>query len=290
MLKHIVHLLVLSIAVANLGTLAHAQTDLKGVTGGAGQTGSTGQTGAGQVGETDSPVLAGSVYQKAATALTMMFGLAVLLESAFALIFSWRVFLTYFSVSGVKTIIMFIVSWLVVAQFHMDILNSLVGAFNDEHRKSEALSKVITAMILAGGSTAVNNVMLALGLRSLKKDDLTPPKPPPDKAWVAVVVHRQNAVGDISVKLQDLGPASAIPNAPAAIAGTVGKLPSLKELLFRNANRFPQNGGHTVVPGNAYKIAVEGRDNQGKAVTAVPPFDDVYVFAPGAIVNFEVTL
>jgi hypothetical protein len=47
-----------------------------------------------------------SIYGKSGAALTMLFVIAVLLESAFAVIFEWRVFLAYFSVRGIKPIIM----------------------------------------------------------------------------------------------------------------------------------------------------------------------------------------
>ena len=46
--------------------------------------------------------------------------MAVLLENAFSIIFNWRVFLTYFSLRGMKTLVMIIVSFIVVAVFNID--------------------------------------------------------------------------------------------------------------------------------------------------------------------------
>lgn len=51
-----------------------------------------------------------ALYEKSLAALTMLLVLAVLLENAFSVIFNWRVFLTYFSLRGVKTIVMVTVS------------------------------------------------------------------------------------------------------------------------------------------------------------------------------------
>src|SRR5262245_36833597 len=46
-----------------------------------------------------------AIYKSSLAALTMLFVVAVLVESALNPIFNWRVFLTYFSSTGVKTII-----------------------------------------------------------------------------------------------------------------------------------------------------------------------------------------
>ena len=69
------------------------------------------------------------IYEPSLKALTMLFVIAVLLESAFALLFSWRVFLTYCSVSGVKTIVMLFIAWVVVYSYDVDILASLINVY-----------------------------------------------------------------------------------------------------------------------------------------------------------------
>src|SRR6516164_453340 len=58
--------------------------------------------------------LSDMVYSSSVSVLTMLFVVALLLESAFSVIFNWRVFLTYFSTRGVKTIIMITISLIIV--------------------------------------------------------------------------------------------------------------------------------------------------------------------------------
>jgi hypothetical protein len=225
------------------------------------------------------------IYEKSLAALTMLFVIAVLLESAFALLFSWRVFLTYFSVTGVKTIVMLLIAWIVVYAFDVDILASLINVYREKPTQSLPVSKLITAMILAGGSTAVNKIFVAVGLRSIP---VPPPdvKPPETKAWVAVMVKQKVSTGRIHVGLKDSGVAGATD--PTPIAGTAcAGAPNLFALLFRNRNRFPANGGYEVIPGHLYEVSVSGEDSTGasKSVTV-----GKFVFANRAIVDFDVTL
>jgi len=88
---------------------------------------------------------------------------------------------------------------------------------------------------------------------------------------------------------REIGPAAGAATAPAAIAGTITfRRQSLGDLLFRRPNRFPQNGGHVVTPGVVYAMTVEGKNEQGTSLKALD--GEQYVFAPGAIVDFAVSL
>ncbi|MGH6880777.1 MAG: hypothetical protein ACREFM_07655, partial [Hypericibacter sp.] len=198
------------------------------------------------------------IYTKSLAALTVLFVVAVLLENAFSVLFNWRVFLAYFDRRGVKTIIMVIVSLIIVNAFSLDVMASLLSAYMKDPVSSGPVSKFVTALILAGGSAGVYNIMYALGYRSERRDEL-PAKPPADKAWVAVRVKRVTAKGPVYVKLRDLGAVDA--TSPVPIAGTITfQHQALTELLLRNVNRFPQNGGYVVEPGKVYAISVEGTD------------------------------
>ena len=228
-------------------------------------------------------------YEKYFEQLTGLFVMAVLLENAFALIFNWRVFLAYFSRTGTKTVVMFAVSLLVVWVLDVDIVAKLVSAYNGELQPSRILSKCITALILAGGSAGVSNIMRALGFRSENRETELNAKAPEDQAWVAVQVTRKNAVGDFQVKIKEIGSAASLPNAPAPIAGTIrAKRPSLLSLIARGSNRFPQNGGYVLKPNVVYEITVEGTDANKTPLTALN--ETTLVFAPRAIVDFTVSL
>lgn len=229
------------------------------------------------------------IYKESLAALTILFVVAVLLESAFAVIFNWRVFLAYFSRSGVKTIVMIVVSVIVVNGFNLDIVSSLLEAYQSSPQPSGPLSQFITALVLAGGSAGVYNIMRTLGYRSEKPESEVSPKPPADKAWVAIRIKRENAVGDVRVKIRETTDKAADPNAPAPIAGTITfRRQSLGDLLIRRTDRFPQNGGYVLKPDIVYAIAVEGKDASGSPVQALD--GEEYVFAPGAIVDFNITL
>lgn len=229
-------------------------------------------------------------YEKYFEQLTGLFVMAVLLENAFALIFNWRVFLAYFSRTGTKTIVMVVISFLVVYALDVDIVAKLVSAYKGgQSQPSIFLSQCITALILAGGSAGVSNIMRTLGFRSENRDAELNPKAPEDQAWVAVQVTRINAVGNFQVTIKDMGSAAALANAPAPIAGTIrAKRPSLLSLIARGSNRFPQNGGCVLKPNVGYEIKVEGTDAQQKPITAV--IATTVVFAPRAVVDFTVSL
>jgi hypothetical protein len=232
------------------------------------------------------------LYQAVARGLTMLFILAVLLENAFATIFNWRLFLTYFSVRGVKTIVMIAVSLVIVLLFEIDIVDDLVEAYHPDTVDINAgvLSIPITALILAGGSSAVNNVMRALGLRERTEEPVVTP-PPDNRAFVAVWVKRKEAVGEILVQVRDLGPAANPATDPIPIAGVVGaRLPSPAQVLLRNRDRFPPNGGYTLTSNVIYEFAVEGRKADGTVVTVAALQGRKFVFASRAIVDIEVTL
>jgi hypothetical protein len=235
------------------------------------------------------------IYNKSLAALTMLFVIAVLLENAFAVIFNWRVFLAYLSLRGVKTIVMIVSSLLVVYTFHLDVMASLIAAYKspssgspiDPDLISGPVSRFITALILSGGSAGVNRIMTALGFRSPRTQDEVAPRPPANRAWVAIRVIRQEAVSEVFVRIREIGPADA--NSPAPMAGVITfKRAGLSALLFPNTNRFPQSGGYTVLPNVVYSICVESKDVGGTIVRALD--NQNYVFAVGAIVDFLVVL
>jgi len=226
------------------------------------------------------------IYARSAVALTMLFVLAVLLENAFSVIFNWRVFLTFFSLGGVKTIIMIAISYALVVGCRIDIVAALIKAYTDNASIGSFPTRFITALILAGGSAGVYNIMRGLGYRSGDREEIVNPRPPKDKAWVAVWATRKDSEGEIFVTVRKIG--AADDKSPAPIAGMIQmRRPSLIELILRNRNRFPQNGGYTVAPKTVYEITVESKDREGHPIKRL---GEQYVFAEGAIVDFNVVL
>ncbi len=249
--------------------------------------------------------LSNLVYTASAKSLTMLFVTAVVLESAFAVIFNWRVFLAYFDTKGVKTIVMIVISAIVVFYFKLDVFASLMAAFslpnssadaatvaaslqNEVTNTSDTLSKLITALVLAGGSSGVHNMMYALGFRS-NRDTETTTKPAQDEAWISVSVTCRTVDGPVQVSVQKI---DAAPDgiAPFALAGSVKfRRPALKELLMRNLNRFPQNGGYVVEPDKTYAIQAVG-DKRGDSSVQVASPPRYYKFAPRAVVDLDIVI
>jgi hypothetical protein len=227
------------------------------------------------------------IYDRSLAALTILFVAAILIENALATLFNWRVFLTYFSLRGVRTIIAIAVSLIVVWTFDLDVVVQLFNAYRSAPSDSTLASQVLTALILAGGSSGVHNFMAALGYRDRGREQAVTPQVEATEAWVAIRVERQKAVGPVEIQITEV---EAPDPPPGAIAGTVGfRRPSLGELLFRNTNRFPPNGGYVVEPGKVYRIDIVGHDAKNARLPD-PLSGRMLRFAPGAIVDFEVTL
>lgn len=228
------------------------------------------------------------IYSKSLAALTMLLVLAILLENALAVIFNWRLFLTYFSAKGTRTLIMIAAAWLLVAGLHIDIIASLMDVYLETAVRSGVETQFLTALILAGGSSGVYSIMKVLGYRQDVPQDVIAPKPPPTKAWLAVRTRRVNARGPILVKVKEVTPLPK--DVPSPIAGVVGggRVP-LGDIFFRNPNRFPQSGGYTLDANKLYEVTVEGEDGNGQPIVK-PDGNRLYVFAPGAIVDLEVNI
>jgi hypothetical protein len=229
------------------------------------------------------------IYKDSLAALTMLFVLAVLLESALTVIFNWRLYLVIFNSRGVKTLIMLIFAWVAVDQLGIDIMADLLGSYIEPGPESQPLTKFITALILAGGSAGVNNLMVTLGYRNASASERKVPKPLPTQAWVSIRVARNKVQGPIFIRINKTTPAPQ--TTPIALAGTITQLPLWRKIVgvfFRNPNYFPQSGGYVVETGKAYDIQVEGMDEHGKKVPG--SINGVYSFAPGAIVDLDVTL
>ncbi|QDL94587.1 hypothetical protein FDP22_22190 (plasmid) [Paroceanicella profunda] len=228
-----------------------------------------------------------AMMAQAGQALVLLFVLALLLESALTLLFDWRVFLAYFDRKGWKTPIAFAVAWLMVWKFDLDVVASLIAIYRKADAVSGPVSGALTALILAGGSAGVNRLMRGLGFRSSHRAEEVAPSPPGTRAWVSVRVTRSHSTGPVAVTVSEVPDGTP---EPAAIAGTVGtRPPGLRQLMFRDPNRFPGSGGYAVEAGPVYRIGVLGQDAQGTPLPD-PLAGRSFRFAPGAIVDIEVTL
>lgn len=226
----------------------------------------------------------GKVYEESARAIFLLFVLAVILESALALLFNWRPFVETLVPRAVKPLVAFVVAYIFVRQFDMDVVSSLIGSLNNVPQEPSIAGQILTAMVIAGGSSGVNNLLTALGFRAVRTPENATTKVPPDKAWLAVRALRGNAVGDLFVFV---GP----PGGGLSLLGVIkgrSKPGSLRAMFLSDNGRLPSYGGYTVQPGQEYVIEVRGKDAEGRPL--VPETFGPLRFAKGSLVDIDVKL
>lgn len=224
-----------------------------------------------------------------------LFVVATLLESALTTLFTWRVYREFFNGRAVKTLVMVGMGYAIVRTFHYDVMASIITAAGGKGDEGQGLSQFLSALVLAGGSAAVNQLFTALGLRPPVSPE-TPPSqrlPPPKQAWVSVRIIRDNALGEVKIGWSVVqNPTDEQKNAPA-MAGVVGQTRGfwtrLRELFFADPLRWPSYGGHTVnADDTVYRIIATARLRDEDA----PVTRDIHVgrFADRAIVDFVTIL
>jgi hypothetical protein len=197
-------------------------------------------------------------YGGVAATLFALFALAVVLESALSLLFRWRPFLQHLDGQGVKMPITLAASLILVSIFDLDLVTTLVRQFFQKADQAQILGPFLTAAVLGGGSSGVNKLAQALGMRPPVSAETVVPRPPPDKAWIAVRVVREQAFGEVHVLV-------GVDSAPPAVVGTVkgNSPPGGPRWPFSDQGRFPSAGGFAVAPGKNYTISLTGRNSQG---------------------------
>jgi hypothetical protein len=231
------------------------------------------------------PTLAtGDYYYPSFIALFTLFILAVLMESALALLFNWRPFVETFNSRGVKPLIAFVVAYVFVSQFRLDIITGLTNIYTKQSYPSSLLGVVLTAMIVAGGSSGVNNLMQTLGFRQVRDSAAPPPKPPPSTGWISVKLKRNKSIGPVDVLVTLVGTATS---ALGTIRG--GRWTNwLADLFLKDANRYPPELGHALAPGQ-YTIQLAGWDDKKARIFSTQTWGP-YNLPAGAIVDIELEL
>jgi hypothetical protein len=234
--------------------------------------------------EPAAPGFGPEVFEQAGRAVFYLFVMAVILESALALLFNWKPFVENLVPRAVRPVIAFIAAILVVYLLGMDVVAALANALDGAKHEATVTGRVITAMVIAGGSAGVNTMLIALGFRSVRTPENTQPKPPPEKAWLAVRALDGQSRGDLFVFLNS-------PPAGDALLGVIkgrSKPKSILSWFVSDTGRLPSYGGHTVQPGQNYVIEVRGKDERG--VPLPPATYGPLQFAKGAVVDIDVKL
>lgn len=221
------------------------------------------------------------IYEESLSALFKLFVVAVVLEQALALVFNWKPFVEVFDGRATKPLISLVFAVALVHHFELDIVAGLLDIYSGADIQGNWGSVLVTAMVLAGGSSAVNTIMKTLGLRTAK-DPSAAERPKTTSAWITVSPKVMKAAGTITVIAvgqdnveRSLG---TIPD-PAS-----GRRSGLLSYFVRNNGRFPSSGGFEIQPGE-WAIRVDSQDKTGQKLSseAWGP----YQIAPGAIIDLS---
>ena len=226
------------------------------------------------------------VLPESGEALVQLFVLAVLLESALALLFNWRPFIVSFDGRAVKPIVSFVAALIVVFTFHTDVFAELLRVYGgDLSGAGESVSRVLEAMVLAGGSSGVNTMLRGLGFRALPTAERQrEQRPPPDKAWLAVRLHGNAAHQTVLVEMAQVTTTAAKAAPQYSVAGTITgstRETGLGSFFLRDFGRFPTTQGFAVTPGTPYLVRVRQQGAaEGQGAQEI-------TLAPGAIVDLD---
>ena len=236
--------------------------------------------------------------QKAFVVLMAAFVLALLLESAFALLFNWRLFQEFFVGRAWRTPIMFGISLIIVRRFELDLLEQVFAAYRGGQQPDGGwLSSVLTAMIISGGSVGVNGILVGLGFRSpipKAEEEANKIKLDSDEAYVSLDVRDTKRGRKLSIEmLQTIGLGEHYPTLAVVGSSQDGRL---KAILFPNRSRIPRSGGMRVqASGRCYRFVIRDLETgqyyniDGKTIDSVDKATE-FSFAPKAFVDFVVDM
>jgi len=224
------------------------------------------------------PLLAGGTETYAASfrILFALLVLAVLLESGLAVIFNWRVYQTFVG-GGVKTPVTVACAVLLASVFHLDLVTDLVNLYTPEGFPKGPVGTFLTALVLAGGSSGVNKVLVALGFRKAPPPEEARPKPARTEGWLSVRYVGTHA-GPVTVLIGE-------PPNPQAVAEISSRRARgrFAQLVLRDGSRFPSGGGYSYDAGKPCRVELRDRAGQPIPNAVWGP----YPVAPGAVIDIE---
>lgn len=233
--------------------------------------------------------------QQAFMVLMAAFVLALLMESAFALLFNWRLFQALVVGRAWRTPIMLVGSWLVVSAFKLDLIVELFSAYRGFTVSGGVFTEILTAMIVSGGSVGVNKILTGLGFRSAipRQDPNTNRESlAQNEAWVSLDISAVLPGRRLSVEMQeDVAPAGTAPTLAIFTPPGEGRL---KAIMFPSRGRLPASGGMRVTALNKlYYFAIRDLNSNQLYDVNGNKIPDIrhsapYCFAARAIVDFSV--
>lgn len=254
----------------------------------------------------NTPQLTEGATMRALAVLMQAFVLALLLEQAFALFFNWRLVQEFLVGRAWRTPIMVVAAYVLVARCNMNLVASLLTVYNPLGEPSgtydSELTRTVTAMILAGGSVGVNQIMVNLGVRTPVREVAAVPVLDMTEAWVSLQIdNAKPADGDVCVNFDEVAgltdPEVALVPTIAGVVRRRRVLERLRDVFLPNAARVPRSGGRKVTVGQVYRITIATgsggqltvRDLTGAKQTDLAQAPLVR-FAPRAVVDLRIAL
>lgn len=229
----------------------------------------------------------GPLYDASFRILFKLFVIAAVLEQALALLFNWKPFRKYLDERATKPLVAFLTAAFLVWWFHLNPLSELLRLYGADGTGGTGaptdgvVSGALTALILGGGSSAVNNLLTTLGLRPVREPAVVA-RPPATAAWISVQVSRVASVGTLTVLAQDTAGA-------LHTLGTLDPSPAMRHFSFflRDRGRFPPQAGHLLAP-SVWSILVQGKNRAGAPVAS--PAWDPYQVDAGSIIDLTLVV
>ena len=223
-------------------------------------------------------------YPQAFKALFLLLVLAIVLESALAILFNWRPFVETFNSRAVKPLVSLAFALALVYMFQIDLVTSLAKLISPNVPALDNTGRNLTAMVIAGGSAAVNNLMVGLGFRQQRTPETVAPTPPANKGWISVSIVRTDKIkGPVTVAI---GVANG--NQVPVVASLDRTTKPAYRYFFRDRGRFPGSGGYAVAKGDSVTVKVSALKAEGSGTLEKTWGPNI--IADGAIIDLTFTM
>lgn len=228
-------------------------------------------------------------YPEAFKALFLLFVIAIVLESALAILFNWRPFVETFNARAVKPLVSMWFALVLVYLFNIDIMTALAKLVSPNVPTLDDTGRVLSAMVIAGGSAAVNNLMVGLGFRQQRTAEQVAPKPPVDKGWISVSILRTDKIkGPVTVAIGKADPATG--NVPTVASLAHSASGRVYRYFFRDRGRFPGSGGYALQKGDTVTVKVSALKNNDPANGTLEKVWGPNIIGEGAIIDLTFTM
>jgi type IV secretory pathway VirB2 component (pilin) len=226
--------------------------------------------------ETPKPPDPGSAWNALAGPLLQLLAVVIVVESALAALFQWRVYRMVFNGRAWKTPVMFGVGLLLVNVIGYDPMRAILQAATDLTTPpggwAPLVTGVLSALMIAGGSSGINAALLRLGIRAPEQRDKTE-NLRTDEAYVSVRITGTPLDEPVHIGIELLASPDSDQSTAytfdfagkAPFAGSIDSLgfwPRLIAAFTADTRRFPNYGGRKLEAGKDYRIVATWVDRR----------------------------